>query len=317
MPEILVLQGLPASGKTTYALELVKERKNGWKRINKDDLRSMIDCSQHSKDAERQILEARDALIRIFCASKKNIVVDDTNLHPKHLESIKNIAKEFPGYIVKTKMFDISVDEAIERDSKRENPVGSEAIKRMAREHLNFRNDLSFYYSQNKDLPTCYVWDIDGTIAEINKNKPRSPFDMTRVSEDTVNEPVVELFIQLFSSVAASRFIFVSGRNECARKDTIEWIQDNILYPAYEKMKDRNFLIHAHRGSHIWNQQPVDLFMRADDDNRKDYVIKEEIYRKHIIGKYFIKGVFDDRKQVCQHIRTLGIPVFQVAEGDF
>lgn len=317
MPEILVLMGLPASGKTTYALELVKERKNGWKRINKDDLRSMIDCSQHSKDAERQILEARDALIRVFCASNKNIVIDDTNLHPKHLESIKNIAKEFPGYVAKSKMFDISVEEAIKRDYMRENSVGADVIRRMAKDYLNSRNDLSYYYSQNKDLPTCYVWDIDGTLAEINKNKPRSPFDMTRVSEDTINEPVAELFIQLFSSVAASRFIFVSGRNECARKDTIEWIQDNILHPAFEKMKDRNFLIHAHRGSHVWNQQPVDLFMRADDDSRKDYVIKEEIYHKHIIGKYFIKGVFDDRKQVCQHIRSLGIPVFQVAEGDF
>ena len=42
------------------------------------------------------------------------------------------------------------------------------------------------------------------------------------------------------------------------------------------------------------------LFMRPAGDNRKDAV-----------------GVFDDRRQVVRMWRSLGLTVFQVAEGDF
>ena len=39
-PKLLVLQGIPASGKSTYARELVKNS-GAWVRVNRDDLRNM------------------------------------------------------------------------------------------------------------------------------------------------------------------------------------------------------------------------------------------------------------------------------------
>ena len=57
--------------------------------------------------------------------------------------------------------------------------------------------------------------------------------------------------------------------------------------------------------------------MRLADDNRKDSIIKEEIYNKVIKPRYNIKLVLDDRNQVVDMWRDIGLPCFQVAPGDF
>ena len=45
--------------------------------------------------------------------------------------------------------------------------------------------------------------------------------------------------------------------------------------------------------------------------------MKEEIYQQHIAGQYNVKFVLDDRQQVVDMWRSLGLTVFQVDEGDF
>ena len=88
-PKLLALRGLPASGKTTYAKELVNK---GWVRVNKDDMRAMLNNSKFSKDNESYILSLRDEIIISSLVQGKNVVVDDTNLDPKHLIAFESIA---------------------------------------------------------------------------------------------------------------------------------------------------------------------------------------------------------------------------------
>ena len=57
--------------------------------------------------------------------------------------------------------------------------------------------------------------------------------------------------------------------------------------------------------------------MRATGDPRKDSIVKREIFDREIRDRYRVVGVFDDREQVVQMWRALGLTVFQVAEGDF
>lgn len=45
--------------------------------------------------------------------------------------------------------------------------------------------------------------------------------------------------------------------------------------------------------------------------------MKEEIYREKVLPKYNVRFVLDDRKQVVDHIRSLGFTVLQVAPGEF
>ncbi|CAM3425697.1 hypothetical protein [Stackebrandtia soli] len=138
------------------------------------------------------------------------------------------------------------------------------------------------------DKESAVIVDIDGTVA---LRGDRSPYDEARVGWDAPNEPVIEVVKALHA--AGNVIVFVSGRTEGCRADTVTWL-----------------------GLHV----PVDfaaLHMRRSGDARKDWVIKRDLYKKHIRSKYDVLCVLDDRNQVVEMWRDLGLTVLQVAEGDF
>jgi hypothetical protein len=57
--------------------------------------------------------------------------------------------------------------------------------------------------------------------------------------------------------------------------------------------------------------------MRKADDYRKDSIIKKEIYDNDIFPRYNVLFVYDDRNQVVEMWRGLGVKVFQVELGNF
>jgi hypothetical protein len=57
--------------------------------------------------------------------------------------------------------------------------------------------------------------------------------------------------------------------------------------------------------------------MRPRGDSRRDSIVKQEIFSDHIRHRWRITGVFDDRQHVVRMWRSLGLTVFQVAEGDY
>lgn len=67
----------------------------------------------------------------------KSIIVDDTNFAPKHEQYWRKIASslviEFD-----VKNFNTPVEECIERDSKREKPVGKAVILDMYQKYINY-----------------------------------------------------------------------------------------------------------------------------------------------------------------------------------
>lgn len=133
-------QGLPGSGKTTYAKELVKNE--GYKRISKDDLRSMLDNSIYSKDNEKIIIDLRDEIIEILMDEKCNIIIDDCNFNKFHERDIRYIVDVhnhhgiFEPYEFEIKKFNTPLEECILRDSKREKPVGEKAIREMWEKYI-------------------------------------------------------------------------------------------------------------------------------------------------------------------------------------
>lgn len=315
MADIEIYQGLPASGKTTEALARVKEKPNSIKRINKDDLRAMIDGGNYTKDSERIILEMQGAMIKVALKEGKHVIIDDTNLNPFHIKRIKGIVSAFNvenntkhRVKVNTSFLAVPLETCIERDLKRPNSVGKDVIMKMHKDYL--AGAQTKIADQDKSLPHVWLCDVDGTVALIDHslNNPRSPYDMTRVKEDLPNVPVVRVIANLISS--GDDVIFISARNEVSRKDTIDWIIDHIYYLVYDNINDQ-----INRTAVL---KSIKLFMRADGDNRKDSIVKKEIYEQHIKDKFYVMGVFDDRKQVVDMWRNkLGLTVFQVQEGDF
>lgn len=58
-------------------------------------------------------------------------------------------------------------------------------------------------------------------------------------------------------------------------------------------------------------QISIDIF------NRKDVVIKRELFDRYIRDNYQVLFVLDDRNQVVDMWRELGLKCLQVAPGDF
>ncbi len=87
-PKVVVLQGVPASGKSTYAKSLDP---NKWIRINRDDIRRMMGGYMVSK-RENIITEIESDMVKNALRDKWNVCIDDTNLNPKTINLWKEIA---------------------------------------------------------------------------------------------------------------------------------------------------------------------------------------------------------------------------------
>ena len=139
-------------------------------------------------------------------------------------------------------------------------------------------------------MQKAVIVDMDGTLALFGEE---SPYDRD-MSKDKLNYPVAMIVWMLnYTDLADVRILIVSGRKNKYLKDTEKWLKKHkIIYK--------------------------DIFMpRADNDNRKDVIIKTEIYEKHIKDKYEVLFVLDDRDQVVELWRGLGLVCFQVADGNF
>lgn len=282
MPKLLMIKGLPGSGKSTYARQLVAASQ--YTRVNKDDLRAMLHNGSHSKSKEATVLKIRDAVVVEALTKGSNVVVDDTNFAPVHEIRLRELAKEH-GAQFQSKLIDTPVDVCIERDLKRLNSVGHKVILQMYEQYL--KPKPAEKPANDPDLPTAVICDIDGTLAHMVN---RGPYDTAKYLDDVKDDTVHHAFSRL--SEGATRII-CSGRGVEFKADTEQWLTNHgITYDL--------------------------LLMRPAGDRRKDSIVKRELYEEHIQGKYNIQVVLDDRNQVVDMWRDeLGLKCFQVAPGDF
>lgn len=290
---VLILKGLPGSGKSTYAKELLEEYPALYKRINKDELRAMLDNSKWSKHNEKFVLKIRDALIVESLLNGTRPIIDDTNLHPKHEENIKKLISDFnkqynKSVRVDVKVIDTPIETCIQNDLKRQNSVGEKVIRDMYDRFLAPAISIPI---QDTTLPHIYIFDIDGTVAEkVN----RSPYDLDKVDEDTPKENIIKIAQSL--KKAGYQIVFFSGREEVCREKTERWIEKHFE----------------------WDLADYRLEMRAKGDMRKDFIVKKELYATHIEGRFYVEAVFDDRQSVVDTWRKeLGLTCLQVNYGDF
>lgn len=278
MKKVIITKGLPGSGKSTWAKKLVDKNPNQYKRINKDDLRSMLDNSKHSKDAEEFVLKVRNQIMLMALEAGKHVIIDDTNLHPKHEETIRELTEGIAEVIIQD-FTDIELDVCIKRDLNRLNSVGEKVIRQMYNDFLAPKPEKIVI---DPCLPHAIICDLDGTLALLNG---RSPYDASSCEHDSLNPVVASL-------IKDKLVLLVSGREDKYREQTISFLDQHRI--NYEK-----------------------LMMREAGDFRKDSIVKKEIFDTQIRGFYNIDFVLDDRNQVVAMWRQLGLTCLQVAEGDF
>jgi hypothetical protein len=57
--------------------------------------------------------------------------------------------------------------------------------------------------------------------------------------------------------------------------------------------------------------------MRPAGDMRKDAIVKRELFDRHVRDRYDVTCILDDRSQVVDMWRSLGLTCLQVAPGEF
>lgn len=293
MLKVVLCRGIPASGKSSWAKQFIIAERGKWKRVNKDDLRAMLDVSHYSKANEAFVVRLRDHIIVETLREGKNVIVDDTNLNPQHEESIKNLVLGLAE--VEIKWFPISVEEAIYRDSRREASVGETVIRSMYKQYQKLGGPEPQPYQpvtvkkRDPKLPDCILSDMDGTLANFRNH--RGPYDQERCDQDECVESVATA-IDVFH-YAGCKVIIMSGRDSKVRSQTLRWLDKyGIPYDA--------------------------LYMREEGDNRKDEIIKAELFDKYVAGKYNVLAAFDDRPVICRLWKSKGIYVFKCgSESEF
>jgi len=298
--KIILLCGIPASGKSTWANKFILNNSN-YVRINRDMYRLMLDGSQIMDfKGEKLVTELVNNAIVLATKSKYNVLVDQTNVNLKYLNEMVAFCEKIAD--VEFKIFDITEKVAIERDSNRDAKVGAKVIKKMYKNYLNlFSSNFDFSTRKRKPhiatnikwerdgtLPDAVIFDIDSTIAHTQGK--RGIFDWDKVNLDIVDEIVLET-IKSYKDYGY-KIIFVTGRDGVSRKMTEDWL--------------------------IHNKIPFDmLFTKPKNDFRKDIINKTEIYHNFIKPNYNVLAVYDDRNSVCKMWRNLGVKCYQVQEGDF
>lgn len=309
VPVLTVTRGLPASGKSTWARGQVEEARHSSGRlalVDRDSIRDMLGLTFGQDESLVTAIEmntVRDAL-----KSGADVIVHDTNLRAQYVRRFVDLAVETGSTFAVKDFTDVSVDECVRRDAGRlpASPgrlagasVGADAIRRMHSRYLAGHTlplpipepraaTTGKPYTPPPDAPHAVMVDIDGTVA---LHAGRDVYDETRVSEDLPNRPVI-LAVRAMHA-AGYQVVFMSGRSEACRNDTADWLDQHVAIG------------------------PTPLFMRAAGDSRKDAVIKLELFDAHVRDVYRIVLVWDDRKQVVDMWRSLGLTVAQVAEGNF
>jgi len=286
-PVLVMVKGLPASGKTTYARTLVDK---GYVRVNKDDLRAMMHNSKWSKGNEKQVLYARDTAVRNALFNGQNVIVDDTNFAPGHEATLRQIAQDTESNF-EAVVIDTPLEECIKRNENRANKVPVSVIVTMHSRYIAAPNTPEKPEYED-DLEECIIVDVDGTLAHIATGPDgtvRSVYDATRAGEDSVDDAVSSVVAMAYSH--GYKVIILTGRGlyEGHLEATKAWLDSNGI--NYDE-----------------------IYSRKVGDDRKDTEVKSDLYTEHIKGKYNVKFVFDDRPSVCRMWRSKGLPTFQVGD---
>jgi hypothetical protein len=150
-------------------------------------------------------------------------------------------------------------------------------------------------------MKNTIIFDLDGTLADISvrrklATKPNGKMDWDifldpdNIKLDVPNDTVVKM-AQLFAGDGFNIIIF-SGRSDKTKHTTLDWLVHNKVPFNKLVMRDR-----------------VRHFMPDND-------LEKQLLNEHVdIDDVFL--VVDDRQQVVDMWRSLGLNVFQVADGNF
>lgn len=293
MSKIIVLQGCPCSGKSTWSKEYIKSNENTI-RVCRDDIRLELNNGKYSMENEKEVTKIEYERVILSIKEGLDVIIDATNLNPKTIKKWEDISKEY-NCEIEFKEFYIPITEAIKRNKKRKAEGGLYIPKKVM-----FRFYQTYYPNEfvdnrvikNRDtkLNDCIICDLDGTLA---LHTGRHPFEWNKIETDKI-DPRLKIILSTYMTVGIKVF-FVTGRPDEAKEATVKWLIDNGL-----TLTDK------------WQ-----LFTRENNDRRPSEEYKKEIYETHILNQYNVISVFEDHTRCVEMYRSLGLLTCQVATLDY
>src|SRR5699024_4997568 len=274
MTDLIIMRGFSGSGKTTAARDYVQEEPTKRVRVNRDDIRAMVRGNKAKTvfdfEGERFVTKLEEAAVLAAWERGKSVVVDDTNLRLRFARRWAELAernnKSWAVLDVNTPL-EACLEQNASRPIEEQVPAG--VIKNQAERFpqpwpavvpkaesgepevkIEPYDHLAAF-----GQPEAFIFDIDGTLA-LNKGG-RAFYDESRVMEDEPNYAVFDVLAALRRQ--GYKIILMSGRTEGCRHLTLSWL-------------------YMHLGADMFDA----LYMRAEGDGRPDYIVKAELFDKHV-----------------------------------
>ncbi|WJZ28120.1 polynucleotide kinase [Serratia phage 92A1] len=294
---VILTVGAPGSGKTTWAEEFVRKQP-GAINLNRDSFRASLFAREPfkrpTKYQEQCVTDAQFAAAEALLAkdTTRYVVISDTNLNPSTVQRWKQLTEKLKVNF-QEQFFDVDFEELKRRNARRGNASVPSAVVRDF--YLKMSKRMRHYvYEPDVTLPKAIIYDLDGTLAI---HDGRSPYDLELLSTDKPNYMVIEHL----KAMQRQGFVIItaSGRESGTSKEpskyydgTLKWLSDNGV----------NSDLHI---------------QRTQGDSRPDWIVKMELFKNQIASKYQVVLCVDDRDQVIDMWRSIGLEAWQVNYGDF
>ena len=141
--KIILTRGIQGSGKSFFARNWTLEDPEHRVRFNNDDIRNMLGKYWVPK-RESLVTNMKLNFLTQATDCGYDIVIDNMNLNPKELAFYKSFVdkkkkkNQDKHYELEFKDFKTPLEVCIERDSKRENPIGENVIRNTYNRYKNF-----------------------------------------------------------------------------------------------------------------------------------------------------------------------------------
>lgn len=303
------MRGFSGSGKSARAREIAAA--SGAVVVNRDLLRLQLLGSYWTGDKtdEDRVTIAEEAQVKALLKSGVSVVCDSTHLNPRYLRKWARVATRFGATF---EVVDVHADiaECKKRVFERwERNAGSDLVRYLDPKVVDdqakrfpvekwptITADPPFVVEPakpNPALPKAIISDLDGTLFRMNG---RSPYDYSRVGEDSI-DPIIRGIVNRYHTDGYT-VLLVSGRDDSCYPQTLCSLLANDVW--YDKLLMR----------------PVEA-VDGHGGKLPDFQVKYDLFNEFIRDQFDVQFVLDDRRQVIDMWRALGLKVLDVAGNEF